>query len=58
MNPKESKRSVKAETMLRCKKCGKLVSNDYESKMSHWEECSIGEDPEYVVFSAEKEEVN
>ena len=44
--------------MLRCKKCGKLVSNDYESKMSHWEECSIGEDPEYVVFSAEKEEVN
>ena len=58
MERKESKKSFDSDLILRCNKCGKEVSEDYESKLKHWEECLSKEDPEYVTFSVKKKEIN
>ena len=58
MERKELKKTIDPDLILRCNKCGEIVSEDYESKLKHWEECTSKEDPEYATFSVHKKEVN
>jgi len=58
LNRKNIKKSMDSDFIIRCNKCGEIVPDDYESKLKHWEECASLEDPECIVFSVQKKEIN
>ena len=55
---KKQIKHVELDLVLKCVKCGEIISDDYESKLKHWEKCLSKEDPEYATFSVHKKEVN
>jgi len=55
---KKQSKNLEPDLVLKCVKCGEIISDDYESKLNHWEECLSKEDPEYVTFSVKKKEIN
>jgi len=55
---KKQSKYLEPSLVLKCVKCGEIISDDYESKLKHWEKCLSKEDPEYATFSVHKKEVN